>query len=226
MFNYIKQHKVLSLVLFFNLVAILVVIVIIVIHNLKTATISIRVAPVAATVELNGAKYENLESHNVAPGDYHVKISMEGMQTKELDFSIGEDGFVRVWDYLLNSNGSFDYYLNHREDELLLKDIISKDDIAAQSFIVEYERMFSISNVLPIMFDSYTDDFAYYTRYEIEFDDSRDDCPKIFCLVIEDNTGGNEQKAMDKIKELGYNPDDYEIKYEFVPLYNSEINNE
>ena len=226
MFNFIRNHKVLSLLLFLNVVAVLVVILVIVIHNAKTATVDIMVAPMNATVELNGAKYENMRSHNVMPGDYHVKISMEGMQTKEYDFSIEKDGFVRVWTYLLDANGGFDYYLSHPDDAMLLDDVISDDDKVAQSFVDEYKQKIGIVDILPINYDAYSDDFSEYVQYGTRVDNSRDDCPKVACLVIEDNTGGNEQRAKDKIREYGYNPDDYEIKYEYVPLYGSEINNE
>ena len=226
MFNFIKRHKALSLLLFLNVVAVLIAILIIVIHNSKTATVDIMVTPYDAVVELNGARYENMRSHNIVPGDYHVKISMEGMQTKEYDFSIERDGFVRIWNYLLDANGGFDYYLIHPDDEAILENIVNENDKAAQKFITEYKQKIAIVNVLPVVFDAYTDNFSHYTRYNIKIDDSRDDCSKIACLIIEDNTGGNEQAAIGKIKELGYNPDDYEIEYEFVPIFGSEINND
>ena len=32
------------------------------------------------------------------------------------------------------------------------------------------------------------------------------------------NTGGNEENAKNLIKENGYNPEDFEIIYEYVPI--------
>ena len=51
MFNFIRNHKVLSLLLFLNVVAVLVVVLVIVIHNTKTATVDIMVAPMDAVVD-------------------------------------------------------------------------------------------------------------------------------------------------------------------------------
>ena len=226
MFNFIKRHRALSLLLFLNIVAVLLVVLIIVLHNSKTATVDIMVTPYDAVVELNGARYENMRSHNIVPGDYHVKISMEGMQTKEYDFSIEKDGFVRVWNYLLDANGGFDYYLSHPDDEVILENTIDEEDRAAQKFVAKYKQKIAIVDVLPIDYDAYADNFTRYTRYKIKIDYSRDDCSKVLCLIIEDNTGGNEQVAIDRIKELGYNPDDYEIEYKFVPMFGAEMNND
>ena len=72
MFNFIKRHKALSLLLFLNVVAVLVAVLVIVIHNSKTATVDIKVAPIDATVELNGTKYENLQSHNKDTLEYRT----------------------------------------------------------------------------------------------------------------------------------------------------------
>lgn len=222
MFNFIKNHKVISLVAFLNVVLILVVILIIVMHNAKTAVIDIYVAPVEANITINGKNYENFNSYDVMPGDYHAVIAMEGMQTKEVDFTLEDDGMYHLWEYLLDENGGFDYYLTRQNDELALAKVANDD--AAKKFVAEYEKVAEITNILPIQYDAYTDNYAYYIRYKI-IQDMREDCDRIVCLIIEDNTGGNEQRAKDKIKEEGYNPSDYDITYEFVPLYESEMNN-
>lgn len=222
MFSFIKRHKALSLLLFLNVVAVLLAILIIVIHNSKTVTIDVMVAPREAVVELNGAKYENLQSHNVAPGEYHVVLSMEGMQTKEFDLSLTDGNFVRIWDYLLDAEGGFSYYIAHPEDVAILESVA---DDEAKVWLEEYNKVWGIVNILPIKYDSFTPDYAYYTQYEIVLD-SREDCPKILCLKIVDGTGGNEQAAIDKIKENGFNPDDYEIKYEYDSIYSVRVGNE
>ena len=227
MFSFIKRHKIISGLFCANIIAVIAVITSIAVYYAKTAVVDIYVAPSAATITLNGKPYENFQSYDLLPGDYHVEIAMDGMQTKEYDITLADGGFAKIHDYLLDSmGGGYNYYLTHPEDEYLLTQIASKDDQPAQKFISAYEQKAGILDILPIDYDAYTDDFAYYIQYKIRVDDSRGDCPKIACLVIEDNTGDNEQRAKDKIKEYGYNPDDYEIKYEYVPLYGSEVNNE
>ena len=45
-----------------------------------------------------------------------------------------------------------------------------------------------------------------------------DGCEGTFCLKITDTTGGNYERAIQMIKEKGFNPDDYEIIYENKPI--------
>lgn len=221
MFSFIKRHKILSGVICVNIVAIIVVAVIAIIHFSKTATVDIYVAPGGATVRLNGREYENFESHDLAPGNYRVEISMEGMQTKAYDLELKNGEYARIRTYLLDANGGFSYYVTHPEDEYVLSQIVEEDDKEAKAFIADYDKKRGIIDILPIDFDDYTDDFAYYVRYKIRQDYEREDCPKVACLIIEDNTGGNEERAKEKIKEYGYNLEDYEITYELDPLYGS-----
>lgn len=222
MLEFIKQHKIATIVTI-NLAAVIVVVIIIIIHFLKTASIDIHVAPSDAVITLNGRRYDNLKQHDILPGNYHVKIAMDNMQTKEFDITLERQGFVRISDYLLDANGGFDYYLSHSRDETILAEIVKDDDEAAKSFIAKYEKITSIIDILPFNYDAYTDDFSDYIQYSIQ-QDLREDCDKAVCLIIEDNTGGNEQVAKDKLKELGYNLDDYSFSYQYNPLYTAEIN--
>ena len=209
-----RQHRWVSVLILLNILAVIVVIGVIIHNSMKTATIDIDVAPSGATVELNGHGYDNFDSYNILPGNYHVKISMEGMQTKEFDLSLQSDGFAKIETYLLDANGGFDYYLTHPDDEAALADIAN--DEASKAFVEEYNKIMSITDNLPILYDAYTDDFSEYTKYEIEID-RREDCTKALCLKITDTTGGNEQAAMSKLVEMGYDLNDYDITYEYVP---------
>lgn len=222
MLNYIKQHKIATLVVL-NLVAVAIVAAVIIIHLTKTAVIDILVTPKDATITLNGKRYDNQKQHDILPGNYHVKITMDNMQTKEFDITLEKNGFVRISDYLLDTNGSFDYYLTHSMDAAILTKVVKDDDELAKSFVAEYEKITNITDILPFNYDAYTDDYSEYTQYSI-YQDIRDDCDKAVCLIIEDNTGGNEQIAKDKLKELGYDLNNYSITYEYVPLYTAEIN--
>lgn len=211
MFNFIKQHKALSLLIFLNIVAVLIVILIIVVHGSKTATIDVMVTPREAVIELNGLRYENLRSHNITPGDYHVKISMEGMQTKEYDFSIERDGFVRIWNYLLDANGGFDYYLSHPNDEVILENIA---DDEVKKWLKKYDEIMSIREVLPLGFSSTFDPNATeIVSVDIRWG-TQDECdPESYCLIIQDLTGKNHEKALQTIRDAGYNPDNYIIVF-------------
>lgn len=215
MFSFIARHKIISLVVFLNIVVILVVVLIITIHNAKTVTIDIAVAPSEALIELNGSKYDNFTSFDVFPGDCHVKISLDGMQTKEFDLSLADGEFKKIRAYLLDENGGFDYYLENPDEILNLAEVA--DDEVAQEFVVEYERVAKILKDLPIEYDAYFNNYSEYVYYEIR-QDSGANCDKMVCLKIIDYTGGNEQRAKDKIVEMGYNLKDYGISYSYEPI--------
>ena len=209
MLDYIRHHKIVSAVIALNVIAILIAILFVVIHNAKTAAVDIYVAPSKATIELNGKNYDNFASYNLMPGDYHVKISMDGMKTEEYDLILENDGFVRIWKYLVDDNGSLDYYLKNPDEIAILAKF--NDDKDANSVVEYYNKVVSIRDALPL---------EYYDRSDpnnsigVFVEEDMNECnDKILCLVI---YGGEENraKALDLIKEAGYNPDDYGIRFE------------
>lgn len=223
MLNFIKQHKTITAFICFDLVAVIAIVAILLIQGNKSVTIDIKVVPTQATIELNGHSYDNLSSVKVAPGNYHAKISMPGMQTKELDISATGGDYVKLWTYLLNDDGEIAYTINDADEVMTLSEI--SDDEKSQEFIANYEKQTSILGRLPITYDQYSPDYTDYVWYEIDLD-PRGDCPKILCLKIIDRTGNNEQSAYTYLRELGYNPDDYGITYEYQPLGSAKAGNE
>lgn len=221
MFNFIKRHKIASIVTI-NIIAFIIIVVAIIIHNAKTAVVDIFVAPSDATITLNGRSYDNFESHDILPGTYHVKISMENMQTKEYDITLENQGFIRIWDYLLDENGGYDYYLAHPEDESILTEIITDNDTAAKSFIKKYESIAGILDILPIVDKTPSENGNLYgVRYEYDIltiKDGREleNCSQAFCLYITDTSGNKKDYALSIISKLGYDPNDYQIIYEEV----------
>ena len=145
MLSFVRNHKVISIVIAVNLVAVMVLVIAFIIHNSKTATIDILVAPENATIEINGKSYENYQSYDLTPGDYTAVISMEYMQTREVNFTLGEGDFYRLHTYLLSQDGSFEYYEYNHNDEQLLEKIATKDDKEAQAFIERYKQLYSIT---------------------------------------------------------------------------------
>ncbi|MBQ3453037.1 hypothetical protein IJG28_02480 [Candidatus Saccharibacteria bacterium] len=212
MFNLIRRHKIASVVIAIDIIAILVVALVVVLHQSKTATIDILIAPSAAEVRLNGKKYDNFSSHNVMPGDYHAVVEMEGMETKEFDFSVQDGEFHRVWDYLLDNEGGFSYYLTHTEEVATLKQVANDDE--AKVFLVKYDKLNSINTVLPLTYsNTYDADATEIVSISINWGEEENCSAQNFCLVVSDYTGKNHEKALSMIKEAGYDPDDFVIKY-------------
>ena len=112
---------------------------------------------------------------------------------------------------MLDNKGGFGYYREHFDDELILEEMA--DTKEAQEFVRDYNKIRDIVDILPIEYSAYSEDYSEYRRYEI-VQDMREDCPKVVCLKIIDNTGENETRAIERIREAGFDPDDYGIKYE------------
>ena len=217
MFELIKRHKIVSSVIVVNIIVILIVILLIVIQNAKTAMIDVCVAPSGATIKLNGKRYDNFQSYNMLPGDYHVEIFMDGMQTKEYDLFLGDGEFVRVWNYLLDNNGGFDYYIVNSDEEATLEKVAN--DEKSREFVGWYDKVYGVLERLPITEERYLDNYSRHVYYSVERNDG--ECSKAACLTIIDYTGGNEQYALDNLKNQGFELDNYDIKYTYEPMYGS-----
>lgn len=75
------------------------------------------------------------------------------------------------------------------------------------------EKIERILNYLPIIVAEYSDDYSTYTEFKVDVDEINP-----LSLKIVDTTGGNQQRALNEIKKYGFNPSDYQISYEFIPI--------
>ena len=135
------------------------------------------------------------------------------MQTKEYDLSIENNEFVKIKQYLLDSDGGFSYYAKHVNDMKTLEQF-ADDDSKVKDFIEKNNKILSIDEVLPLTFSN---------TYEVGADDivsiyifwgDTDDCNyDNMCLIVDDYTGKNHDKALTIIREAGFNPEDYEIVF-------------
>lgn len=77
----------------------------------------------------------------------------------------------------------------------------------------KYGEKYPVIKVLPIIYAKYSNDYSEYTEFRIDGGVFQECNNKEFCIVITDITGGNYEDALSKIREAGYNPESYEIKY-------------
>ena len=89
-------------------------------------------------------------------------------------------------------------------------------DSAATAKQKAYLKAHPIINELPIIYANYDEQYNY-TEFRIDGGEFPE-CSTDFCLKITDTTGGNYAHARELIKNSGYNPDDYEIIYEYKPI--------
>lgn len=224
MISWVKNHKIVSIVIAVNLLAVIIIAVAFVIHNSKTATVDIEVVPTDAVIKLNGQTYENYTSQNLLPGKYVAELSMEGMETKTIELDLTSDDFYRLHAYLLDADGTFDFYETRPSQVDALEQLGLKDE-ALNNFIERYNAIYSIVDKLPLQLYNRTDDPAttwgiYVEQYGVSNSDETENdedslaakCQTIVCLEAYVNNA-SEDKVYELIREAGYNPDDYQITF-------------
>lgn len=70
---------------------------------------------------------------------------------------------------------------------------------------------FPLIKELPIVVDEYVNNYSEYINYKITYTEDLSNLTAI--ITITDLSGGNHDRALKKISELGFNPADYDIKY-------------
>ncbi len=98
-----------------------------------------------------------------------------------------------------------------KPDEIIYEDFICKDafteETAAEDNLI---KEYPLATSLPIDIEYYVNGHGEYVHYTItnQFNESDD-----YTVLITDYTGGNYEPALERIRNLGFNPDDYEIEY-------------
>ena len=207
----IKNHPI--LVFIFGILIIATTILFIVALALKdTIEIELRIAPASANITIDDNTYRN-GKFRIATGTHIIKIEKTGFTTKEFTFDTSTTD--KIYDYILESDGSYSWYLSHEEDALLLTSI---GDYEAKLKSANYNSNHPVSTILPIIYANYDKDYNY-TEYRID-GGSFEGCDTDFCIKVTDTTGNNLEPAKQKIRDAGFNPDDYQILYEFTPIQN------
>lgn len=226
--SYLKaffRNKWVRIVLILDVIAIAVVIGVYVRQATKISTISFNIAPVDATISVNGdSSYKN-GRYSITPGTYEVKISHKDLETKTMKINIESRHYVAVTTFLAGADNNFDFYAqrNRSSSYQKLKDIASKDnnittdsDTSAQDFIENFEHILSITDKLPIKGYVYADPNASSSTggFAIRDGQSNKKCEKAACLLVKYYGKDYEEEVKKQIKEAGYNPDDYQLIYE------------
>ena len=191
----------------------------------KVSTIYFNVVPINATISVNGDTHYANGQYNIAPGQYKISISHEGLKTKTLSVNIEAHDYATVTIYLADDDNSFNFYKlkDNYESYKKLKTIASAEnnittdkDTSAQKFISDYERIISILKTLPLKGYVYTEPSANMSTggFAIENGQNKKECRQSACLLVRYYGKDYENAVIEKIKEAGYNPSDYQIVYE------------
>ena len=219
------HNKYILIILAIDVLAILVIIGLSILRLTRVSTISLNIAPLDATISINGNTHYTNGQYDITPGTYEVKISHDGLKTKTFSVNIEPHHFVSVTTFLTDDNGGFEFYQmrNNYDSFQKLKTIASAEnnittdgDTSAQEFIVKYEQILSISDVLPLKGYLYAEPSVNMSTGGFAIHEGKDNqaCEKTACLLVKYYGKDYENAVIEKIKEANYNPDDYQIVYE------------
>lgn len=207
--SFLKKYPLLS-IFFITITLITAALLITALSLQDTTEIEIRVAPASASVFIDNKLYGN-GTFRISSGIHHIKIEKEGFISKEFTFDTATSN--KLYTYLLEPNNSYNWYLTHSDDALLLTSIGDYEStLISDAFNSKYPIMAS----LPIIYAHYDEQYDY-TEFRIDGGELAE-CDNHFCLKITDTTGGNYELAKQKIIDAGFNPDDYQIIYEYTPI--------
>jgi hypothetical protein len=179
--------------------------------KIAPSAVDVLVSPTTATVKIGEKTYEN-GRHDLAPGNYHVEISLEEFNTYTDDITINPGDNYELYITLDKTVDSAQWYAERPDEDRLYTSISDKN----------YEkdsRTFAKNNpvvdILPYHCTKYENNYATYIEYRIDYKISDDGQNAI--LLIKDITGDNKKRALQYIREHGHNPDDYQIEYSYTP---------
>ncbi len=186
------------------------------IYNLRfSAQLNIVVAPTFAKVEIAGRKFSSEEIAKVEPGETTAKITADGFQPQEVNLTIAEDGENNLYAYLLpEGDEGLSWYAKNDAEGMRLTAV---SDAQARIASVEYLARYPITAMLPIQVVENANEKYNWHAYRID-SGKFEGCQRDFCVRITDESGGNRERALQKIRDAGYNPDDYEIIYRYTPV--------
>lgn len=182
--------------------------------NPSATILNISVAPVTATIKLDGDETRN-GSYRLEAGIHHIEASADGFEKKSFDIEVKANQTNSVAFYLLNKELGLKYY-ERSEVEVNLMRVIAKDDESAKDFIKSYDKKFGLIVDVPFKTEYKTPD-GYASMH---FSDGRSDarCQGTLCIIISGHKVDDASFNGEVYKQLssrGYNIDDYEVFYEY-----------
>lgn len=220
------RNKCVRLILIIDVIVIIAFFVALILNAMKTAVISLNIAPVDATIKVNGKEYENGD-YKFRPGEYKIEVTREGMAAKEFTVEAKSGSVINVATFLVGENNGFNFYRLKGNDESFLKleeiaamgDNITIDyDKSAEEFIAGYRRAYDLymGETLPINYAEFGEERENDQRSlkEVTIMANRDEeCRLALCLKV--IMIGTEDKNIveDMLTEKGFNTEDYEIIY-------------
>lgn len=166
-----------------------------------SSTINLKFAPKSATATI-GSSGARFGDNKVRPGTYTVTIAKKGFATYTEKVTVKDGQTVAIAAALVSNDPSTaDWYQTHTEDYSIAQSI--GDDAADQAH-ADMKREFPIAQALPIV--------GLYSTYRVDYGKSQTRTGK-YAVYISYQTEADKQKAIQAVKDAGYNLSDYEVIY-------------
>jgi len=182
-------------------------------EQLLSAKITVNAVPIASNITINGRAAKN-GVNRVRPGTQRVTVTFVGFTAITQTVSV-KKGEGKTVDAVLVSNSSqtSNWYFTHPEDERKAEGLSSQtnDTLAAKA-----RKETPLIQYLPFVAGG----FEYRVDYGT-LPGSKNSLPVIYITAP---TAQAQQDAIKWIKSLGYNPNDYTIKFVTAPV--SPLNSE
>lgn len=189
------------------------IIILTIIDGHKTAKLKILIAPSFATVEIDQHKFSTDTTTKFFPGSYTVNISADGFvsQSLPLDLPTGQETHLYIALEPTPENANF-YQNNTAEADLRQAVYDATYQLGSDEFLARYP----VACILP--YDHYTqNEFFEPTGYRIDYGHF-DNCKNSFCLQVTGYTQSALSEAKSYLQSKGFNPNDYEIVFNYTPL--------
>lgn len=194
---------------------------------LKSAELSILVAPSTATVEINGKEYTNGQYKFFPKENVEVKISSPGYQEQTRTIDLLANQVVSLRAVLEDEVGGYESYLHDSDTYGLLKLVAPEvDDPKLTDFIAKTNKKIGILSVLPVNENTgefFKDQHGFVVSTNqnssiLQIMASSDECGVVPCLDIYQSEN-NTEKARAYLRKRGYDLDDYKYKMHDNYLY-------
>lgn len=197
-------------------VVLLAAIILICLKNLKSAKLSIMLAPYdSAVAKIDGKEYKSGTYSFMPRQNVTVTISAPGFEEKTVIVNLEKKHTATVYEYLKNNENGLEYALKSDNDTKILT-LLGNRDKEAQEIIKRSKKNKLIVSELPIT-KYYSNhptggsEAAYPKMHILNAKQQGYECKRSICLLVTGQKGNDAEKVL---AERGYNIEDFEVFYE------------
>lgn len=198
-YDWIQAHKRQIIVIGSSLIALLIIwSTVVFISHIGKLPVVVKTVPSSATIRVSSSSVSNGTTW-LAPGKYTITVDSEGFVSRKETLVVTDIKKQNVIAIALtpSSDTAKEWAAKHENE---YKDIEPYGSIEANNNGLYIAKAHPITNVLPI------EDPYYQIRYTITDDDT-------VSITIVTPSPRYRYYALQKIRDLGYNPTDYRIKF-------------